>query len=143
HALRNRPLPARRRVQWRSRDRLGMPRRRLPQREWREYRFPDWADRDGGADVLHRRRRLQRDAGELHPDGHTAGGHDDHHLAAFDHHYQHGATHDDQHHVHDDDHAAADHDDAAADDHDDVDHDDHHAAAHHHDVDAHAHHHAA
>src|SRR2546422_762318 len=122
----------------RHRDRLGMQRRRLPQREWREHGLSHRTDSDGGTDVLYLRRRFQRVAGELHLDGHAAGGPDDDHLAALDHHHHHGSTNDDQHHVNDDDHAADDdhhddhhHDDPAAadhhDQHDDLHHDDHDA----------------
>src|SRR5213592_1256989 len=109
-----------------------MQRRRLRRRDGREPCLPHHADGDGGADVLHLRRRLRRSAGELHPDRPAAGAHDDDHATADDHDdhddddaADHDDNHaaddndphdldDDEHHV-DDDHAAA------------VDHDDHHA----------------
>src|SRR5207247_5344594 len=150
HDLRHRALHAERRLRGRTRDGGRVQRRRLHQCDRSVPRLPPHADRDGGADVLHRRRRVRRGAGDVQPDGHTAGADDDHdggpahhdhddhtapdhHHAAADDYHDHTAP--DHHHAAADDyhdHAAPDHHHAAADDyHDHAAPDDHHAAADH------------
>src|SRR5207249_9776876 len=117
------------------RERAGnggrVQRRCVRQREWPARCLPHHADGDGGADVLHRRRRVRRGDGDLHPDGHAAGSLDDDHDAAAQHDHHTAPDHDVVVHHHDH-HAAPDHDDA-------VHHHDHHTppdhavAPHHHD----------
>src|SRR5439155_5375395 len=85
--------------------------------DWLEPRLSHHADGHGGADVLHRRGRVWRGAGDFQPDGHAAGGLDDDHDDTAD---------NDDDRVHDDDHPAAD----AHDQHHALHHLDHAAAAH-------------